>query len=164
MLPNSEFWPKVGSYFVKSWNLAGTEAAQFINTGSVCWGPKTVSELTWTVTKYLRYLNHQNFRLQVCKSFSVGYRYAHPKAFTSSSPSEGEAPFLKHWFLSLGNTRSSEDKFRYIHNFNYSRYLAMDDSQIIHNSNTFPETICWTILTEWIWRGKKNLLAGKLKA
>lgn len=32
----------------------------------------------------------------------------------------------------------------------------MDDSQIIYNSNTFPETICLTILTEWIWRGKKS--------
>lgn len=161
MLPNSEFWPcwkqfhpelKIGrsstvhKYYI---SLLRTKNCIWINVTS-----HKISQIS-LIIKILGSRSARVFPWIIERDIQRNSHLLHPQRM--------KCLFWNTDFYPLVTQGAQKTSLGIFITFSYSKHLAVDDSQIIHNSNTFPETICLTILTEWIWREKKNLLAGKLQ-
>lgn len=161
MLPNSEFWPcwkqfhpelKIGrsstvhKYYI---SLLRTKNCIWINVTS-----HKISQIS-LIIKILGSRSARVFPWIIERDIQRNSHLLHPQRM--------KCLFWNTDFYPLVTQGAQKTSLGIFITFSYSKHLAVDDSQIIHNSNTFPETICLTILTEWIWREKKHLLAGKLQ-
>lgn len=163
MLPNNKFWPKVKKLFHQELKF-GCDRSSTVHK-------YYISLLSTKNCIWINVTSHKISQISLINKI-LGSRSArvfpwiierHIKRNSHLHPQRMKHHFWNTDFYALVTQGAQKTSLGIFITFSYSKYLAMDDSQIIHNSNTFPETICLTILTEWIWRGKKICLQANCK-